>query len=173
MNYKDAITAEMDTLAADPRTVFIGYGVKTGRANGTLKNVAASQLLETPVAENLMCGIATGLAIAGRKPVVFIERFDFALCAADAIINHAAKVGSISRNEFTAGVIYRCVVGNTKKPLFTGATHTQNFTRAFRFMGLEVLPLKLAEDVPEAYQCARDYAGAGRPIMLVEHKDLY
>ena len=63
MTYRDELTLAMDNLAADKATRFIGYGVKIGgRALGTLKNVPDAQLIETPVAENLMVGLATGLS---------------------------------------------------------------------------------------------------------------
>ena len=172
MNYKAELTAANTRLADDPRRVFIGYGLKTGRALGTLKDVPAERIIETPVAENLMCGIASGMALAGMLPVVFIERFDFALCAADAIVNHACKIADISRKQFGCGVIYRVVVGNRTKPLFTGVTHTQNFTRAFMNMGVEVIPLKFAERIAPAYDEAAQAASLGVPVMLVEHKDL-
>jgi pyruvate/2-oxoglutarate/acetoin dehydrogenase E1 component len=42
--------------------VFIGYNVKYGNAMGTLKNIPDSQKIETPVAENLMSGLAIGLS---------------------------------------------------------------------------------------------------------------
>jgi pyruvate/2-oxoglutarate/acetoin dehydrogenase E1 component len=80
LTYKGQLTAAMNLLAADPAVRFIGYGVKIGgRAAGTLNNVSDSQLIETPVAENLMVGLATGLSLAGLKPIVFIERMDFIL----------------------------------------------------------------------------------------------
>ena len=92
MTYKEEITSAMDMLAADPRVRFVGYGVRYGgKAMGTLKNVPEAQLVETPVAENLMVGIAIGMALRGLRPVVFIERFDFIMNAMDAIVNHLEK----------------------------------------------------------------------------------
>src|SRR5438477_13169810 len=130
MTYKEALTAAMDELARDPMIRFIGYGVSIGKAMGTLKNVPDSQLIEMPVAENLMVGFAIGLALKGLKPVVFIERFDFILNALDAVVNHLDKIGDISRGEFRPTIILRVVVGNRQKPLFTGETHTQDFSVA-------------------------------------------
>ena len=73
MTHKGQLTAAMNLLAADTATRFIGYGVKIGgRAAGTLSAVPDCQLVETPVAENLMVGLATGMSLAGLKPVVFI-----------------------------------------------------------------------------------------------------
>lgn len=127
-SYKDALISAMDYLAADPLVRFIGYGVTNGKAMGTLKNVSPSQLIEMPVAENLMVSFAIGLSLKGLKPVVFIERFDFILNALDAIVNHLDKIETISHGEFKPTMILRIVVGNQQKPLFTGKTHTQDFS---------------------------------------------
>lgn len=172
--YKEALTAAMIDLATDPAVRFIGYGVKIGgRAHGTLKSVSDSQLVETPVAENLMVGLAIGMSLAGLRPVVFIERFDFILNALDAIVNHLDKIETMSRGQFKPAVILRVVVGNKDKPFFTGATHTQDFTETVRDMvKFAVYRLDDAFDVNDCYPAARKNQLRGRSSMLVEYKDL-
>lgn len=173
MTYKDALTASMDALAADPATRFVGYGLTTGRAAGSLKNVPLSQICEFPVAENLMTSAAIGMSLVGLKPVVYFERFDFALHAADAIVNHLNAIHEISGGEFAPAVILRCVVGNKRKPLFTGATHVQDFSDAFACMvSFPVVRLISAEGIAPAYAEARAAQTEGRSTMLVELKDL-
>ena len=66
---------------------------------GTLKDVPDDQKIETPVAENLMVGLAIGMSFEGFKPVVYFERHDFMLVAADAISNHIDKIERISHGE--------------------------------------------------------------------------
>ncbi len=172
--YKDAITAAMTAIGADPLARFVGYGVRYGRAAGTLADIAEPQLVETTVAENLMAGLATGMALTGLRPVVFFERFDFVLNAADAIVNHLDKVGRISRGEFSAGVILRVVVGNMAKPLFTGETHTQCFARPFsEMLEMPVVQLTRAEAIGDVYRSAHDAMARGESTMVVEYKDLY
>ncbi len=173
MNYREALTHSMEEMARDPATCFIGYGVKYGgRALGTLKNIADHQIIETPVAENLMVGVAIGMALKGRKPVVFIERFDFILNAADAIVNHLDKIQGISRGEFAPHIILRVVAGNTTKPLFTGETHVQDLSAAFRNMvTFPVHQCRSAGDVIAHYRSA--FAALDeRSSMLIEYKDL-
>jgi pyruvate/2-oxoglutarate/acetoin dehydrogenase E1 component len=173
MTYKEELASAMEMLASDKQTRFIGYGVIKGRAMGTLKNVPEEQLIETPVAENLMVGLAIGMALAGLKPVVFIERFDFALNAADAIVNHLDKIFLMSKGEFAPAVIIRCVVGNKHKPLYTGETHTQDFTEAFRKM-LRMPVIATPHDMAaqEAYSYAAAARKRGESVMVVERKDL-
>ena len=172
MTYKGQLTAAINLLAADTCTRFIGYGVKIGgRAAGTLSAVPDCQLVETPVAENLMVGLATGMSLAGLKPVVFIERMDFILNALDAIVNHLGAAQHISCNQFKPAAILRVVIGNKGKPLYTGPTHTQDFTKALRQMiDFPIIELK-KESVVSEYQGALDRLSVGTSTMLVERKD--
>jgi pyruvate/2-oxoglutarate/acetoin dehydrogenase E1 component len=173
LTYKEELTAAMEAMATDPLVRFIGYGVKIGgRAMGTLKNVPDSQLIEMPVAESLMVSFAIGLSLKGLKPVVFIERFDFILNAMDAIVNHLDKIGELSHGEFNPTVILRIVVGNRDKPLFTGKTHTQDFSYGLRqFVKFPVVQLVQASDIKFQYEAAHRHLGQ-HSTALVEYKDL-
>lgn len=170
MTYKESITAAMASLAQDPKTIFVGYGLQRGRAMGTIPRDA--NVLETPVAENLMAGLAIGLSLAGRLPVVYFERMDFILNALDAIVNHLAAAEKLSRGEFAPAAIIRCTVGNSQKPLFTGPVHTQDFTEALRAMGLTVIRLETPDDIQAAYATAATRQLRGETTVLVEYKDL-
>lgn len=171
MNYKQAIKQCNEDLAKDQRTVFVGYNILYGsKAYGTLTDVPAEQCQETPVAENLMAGLAIGMSLTGYRPVLFYERHDFILNALDAIVNHLDKIETMSKGQFQTPVIIRATVGGSK-PLDPGLQHTQDFTQAFRAMlTFPVLDLKTPADVIEGYQRAKDMVS---PIMLVERRDLY
>ncbi len=173
MTIKESLTASMSALAQDPAVIFLGYGLKKGRANGTLKDVPEAQIIETPVAESLMVGMAVGLSLKGRKPVVFIERFDFILLALDAVVNHLDKIAKESRGEFEPGVLLRVCVGGKQRPLFTGSTHTQDFTKAMQQMvSFPVERLLYPEQVQEKYREAHQRL-PHHSTMLVEYRDLY
>ncbi len=175
MTYREEITVAMDSLASDPKMRFLGYGVRYGgKAMGTLKNVPEWQLIETPVAENLMVGLAIGMSLQGLYPVVFIERFDFIMNAMDAIVNHLDKIEKISRGEFKPAVILRVVVGNRFKPLYTGETHTQDFSEILQrtLVNIEVLSTPHEIGIEEAYKYAAERIALGYSTMVVERKDL-
>lgn len=196
MSYKESITAAMTELARDPLVRFVGYGMTRGGAMGTLKGARPEQIVEMPVAENLMTGAAIGMALCGLRPVVYFERADFLFCAADAIVNHLDKLGTISKrihhrehgghgekssvasvvkseSEFSPGVILRVTIGNRNKPLFTGPTHTQNPARAFRaLLEMPVRELIAGDDPRQVYQDAYEAMCAGRSTLIFEHKDL-
>ena len=171
MSYKDEITKANTKLALDPKTRFIGYGLMKGRALGTLKFVPDTQIIETPVAENLVMGMAIGMALTGLKPVVFIERMDFLMNAMDALVNHLDKVKDISKGEFDPKVIIRCIVGNKDKPLYTGATHVQNFGNALTEMlnNTSVYDLCDSVVVEGMYRIATERA---KNAIFIEYKDL-
>lgn len=172
MKYKDALQQSMELLSTDTKRVFLGYNVRCGsKANGTLKNVNENQLIETPVAENLMMGMAIGMSIKGYKPVVYFERFDFILNALDSIVNHLDKMKEISKNEYDPSVIIRVVIGGSKNPLFTGITHTQDYTEAIKKMvSFPVIKLENSSDIIKYYEFAHL---TNNSIMLIEERDRY
>ena len=153
MTYFSELKRSMEFLSQDNKTVFIGYNIKNCyRANGTLKEVADNQIIETPVAENLMVGLAIGMSLEGFKPVVFIERFDFILNALDAVVNHLDKLKTMSDGDFTPKVIIRIVVGKKQFPLFSGCTHHQDFTEQIKiFVNFPVIKLIKKEDIFNTY----------------------
>ncbi len=169
--YKEAINQAMLEFAKDEKARFIGYNVKYGLAGGSLAGVPEDRLIETPVAENLMVGMAIGLSLLGYKPMVYFERCDFVTNAMDAIVNHLDKIETLSDGQFKPAVILRIVVGNKKKPLFTGATHTQNFADALNFMvRFPVFSARTPDDVIGAY---RNAATRNQSAAILEFKDLY
>jgi hypothetical protein len=166
IKFKDAVTQGMTELG-DEGAIFIGYSLLPGDAMGTLKNVPDDQKIETPVAENLMVGLAIGMSFEGFKPVVYFERHDFMLVAADAIGNHIDKIERISHGEFKVPVVLKTVVDDGGL-FYSGPTHSQNFTKVFREMvDFPVLDPQTPEEALDMYRYAKDSDG---PVMIVEHK---
>jgi pyruvate/2-oxoglutarate/acetoin dehydrogenase E1 component len=171
--YKQSLSDAMDFLAKDPLVRFVGYGLLNGRAGGTLKNVPAAQIVETPTAENLMTGIAMGLSLKGLKPVLYFERADFVLEAMSAIVNHLAAMKTLSKGEFNPTCIIRVTVGNRQKPLFTGPVHTQDITYAIaRMVSFPVITLDPPAYVLGEYRMAHERLHESS-TMLVEYKDFW
>jgi deoxyxylulose-5-phosphate synthase len=169
ISFKNAITQAM-TEIGQANSVFIGYNVKYGNAMGNLVNVDDSKKIETPVAENLMAGIAIGMSFEGFRPVVYYERHDFMLVAADAIINHANHIERISHGEYECPVIFRTVVADSG-PFYSGPTHSQNFTEGFRNM--VSFPIYVPNTGAEALDAYRKALRSTRPSMIVERKSKF
>lgn len=171
MNYKEAIKESMEIIAKKENSIFLGYNVNFGsKGYGTLGDIPESKRIETPVAENLMVGLAIGLSLEGFIPVVFFERHDFMLNAMDAVINHADKIKSMSNNQFKTPIIIRATIGSNT-PLNPGPQHTQDFTEIFKkSMNFPIYCPTNPTEVKEAYQKALD---SDVPVMIIEKKDFY
>lgn len=172
MTYKECLIEQYTELAKDPKAIFVGYNVKKGKGAGIYKNILENQLYETPVAENLMTGIAIGLSIEGYKPILYFERFNFILNALDAIVNHLDKFENLSYREYKPKVIIRAVIGGIKTPFYTGSTHTQDFYEAIRRM-VNFSVYKLPLDVEEIKLMFENARRAPWSTLIVEEKDLY
>ena len=169
ISYKDAVHQMMTEFGEDGM-IFIGYNVAKGDAMGTLKNVPMDQKLETPVAENLMSGLAIGMSFEGFKPVLYFERHDFMLVAMDAIGNHIDKIERISHGEFKVPVIIRAIEA-FGGPFYSGPTHHQDFTNLLKeVVDFPVIDPVTGVDVLKAFKGAKE---SGRPAIIIERKSRY
>ena len=168
-SYKDAINIAMTELG-QAGAVFIGYNVLKGDAMGTLKNVPAEQKLETPVAENLMAGLAIGMSFEGFIPVVYFERHDFMLGAMDAIVNHIDKIERISHGEYKVPVIIRAITADAG-PFYSGITHSQDFTELLK--SSVDFPVYDPVDGEEVLTAFRSALASQRPAIIIERKSRY
>jgi len=169
ISFKNAVTEAM-TEIGKANSVFIGYNVKYGNAMGNLINVDNNKKIETPVAENLMAGLAIGMSFEGFRPVVYYERHDFMLVAADAIINHANHIERISHGEYKCPIIFRTVVADSG-PFYSGPTHSQNFTNGFKNM--VSFPIYVPETGAEVLSAYKKALYSQRPSMIVERKSKF
>ena len=173
MKYKDALNKQMIELANDPKRVFIGYNLKNGsRCYGTMAGVSVGQIIEMPVAEALMAGMATGLALSGMKPVLIFERHDFMLLASDQIINHMDKIFELSHGRYNPCVIIRAIVGD-KKPFDPGIQHLQDFTELFNqnTQNTCVTRCQKCSDIDKYYEKA--ILEKNGNSMIVDYRGLY
>lgn len=168
-SYKAIVKISMEMLA-DLGAIFIGYNVRHGSAYGSLVDVPLDQRLETPLAENLMAGLAIGMSFVGYRPVLFFERHDFIFNALDAIVNQIDKIETLSQGQFKAPVIIKAVAGSVK-PFYAGLTHTSNLFEALKgFIHFPMAEPKTAAEILYAYRYA---AENNTPILISERKELY
>lgn len=170
--YKDELAQAMGRFAERQDAVIIGYNVAAPSfGGGSFRYVDPKKLIEMPLAENLMMGVAMGMALTGHYPLVYFERFDFVTNAMDAIVNHLDKMEALSRGQFDPKVLIRVVAGNRRKPLHTGATHIQDFSVAMRAMvKFPVIGLMSHQSIQLEYNRVISEPSTK---MLVEYKDLY
>lgn len=172
-SYKEEICLAMNMLSDDPKTCVVGYNTLHGRAGGTLNGFDPKRLTETPLAENCMAGVAIGMSLDGWLPLIWVERSDFLLCMFDALYNHLARISELSQGVHNPACIIRVAVGNKEAPLFTGVTHTQDYSDAMIAIGtIEVIRLKDKEYIAGCYAHALKKAKEGKSTILVEYRDL-
>lgn len=171
LSYLDEITKAMAMLARDERTLFVGQAVRYDgqRAHATFKDVPMDRRIEMPVCEDFQMGFCTGLALEGHIPVCFFPRWDFAILAANQIINHLDKIPLLGG--FKPKVIIRTAVG-ANRPLNPGPQHVQNYSQPFSAMlhTIQVYELHDAVNVEPAYRTAFDREGS---FIVVEHMSEY
>ena len=156
-------------LSYHPQTVFVGQAVAYDgqRAHATFANVPSSKRIEMPVCEDFQMGFCTGLALEGYIPICFFPRWDFAILAANQIINHLDKIPLLGG--FRPKVIIRTAVG-ARYPLNPGRQHTQDYTIDFTHMLHTVEVMRAGENPVFAYQYALH---SDRSIIVVENMSDY
>ena len=169
----EIITFGMTKYAEDYRARFIGYNtVKGSRMYKTLNGVPVEKCIETPVCENLMVGMAVGLALEGYRPVVCFERHDFLLLGLDGIVNHIDKLPQMSGDQYKLPILIRCIVG-AREPINPGPQHIQDYGIELKSM-LKNTPVIYASG-PHSVGLSLSRVGEtpSGAVVLVEDRDAY
>jgi pyruvate dehydrogenase E1 component beta subunit len=97
ISYAQAINETLhEMMDRDSRVFLIGQGVTSPWYVGTttvglLDRFGPERIIDTPVSENGVTGVAVGAALCGMRPVLMHPRMDFMYYAMDQIANHAAN----------------------------------------------------------------------------------
>ena len=169
---RQAIREEM---RRDPRVFCIGedIGVEGGFGGaftvtlGLSKEFGHERILDTPISEEGLTGIAIGAAMAGLRPIADMQYGDFLFNAMDQIANQAAKMTYMSGGTVKVPMVMRVPVGATRR----GAQHAQSLEAFFTHIpGLKVVAPSTAYDAKGLLKSAvRD----DNPVLVFEHKLLY
>src|ERR687898_840399 len=113
------------------------YGGTQLVTDGLIDIFGSKRVVDTPIAENGFTGAAVGMAMTGLRPVVEMMTWNFSFLAADAIIQHAAKVRYFSGGQVEVPLVIRGPNGGSVQ-LSAQHTHSlENFYAAFP--GLKVI----------------------------------
>ena len=97
ISYVEALNEALkQKLAADERVFLIGQGVNSpwyvgNTISGLTDRFGKERIIDTPVSENGVAGVAIGAALAGMRPILLFPRMDFMYLALDQIVNQAAN----------------------------------------------------------------------------------
>jgi pyruvate dehydrogenase E1 component beta subunit len=117
LNMAQAINQALDqALGQDARVMLLGEDV--GRAGGVFRVTDGLQqrhgegrVVDTPVAESGIVGVAFGLAVGGMRPIAEIQFMGFSYPAFDQVISHVSRIRNRSRHRFTAPMVIRIPYG--------------------------------------------------------------
>ncbi len=167
---RETLAAE---LTADPTVMLMGedigvYGGAFGITRGLLDRFGPQRVIETPISENGVVGMAIGAAISGCRPIVEIMFADFVTLAMDPLVNQAAKLRYILGRQASCPLVVRLVAGGGRG---YGPTHSQGFAAWFvHTPGLKVVaPSSIADHADLLHAAVQD----PNPVVFLEHKRLY
>src|SRR5689334_1043727 len=109
-------SALADAMAEDERVFVLGedVAIKGGvflATDGLLKRYGEQRVIDTPIAEASIVGIAIGAALHGLRPVAEIQFADYIHPAFDQIVNEAAKIRYRSNGQNQCPLVVRAPFG--------------------------------------------------------------
>lgn len=143
MKFTEALAdAYREVLRARPEAFLIGVGITDPKAvfgslDGLLKEFGPDRVVEGPLAEQMLTGLAFGAATTGLRPCLIHHRIDFLPLTLDQLGMHAAKWRYMFNNQQGVPLVMRGIVG---RGWGNGPQHTQSLhSLAANIPGLQVV----------------------------------
>lgn len=174
IQFREAICEAMsEEMRRDDNVFLLGeevaeYNGAYKASKGMLDEFGARRVIDTPIAELGFSGIAVGAAMNGLRPIVEFMTWNFAILAADQIINSAAKMLQMSGGQFPVPIVFRGPNGQAGQ---LGATHSQSFEAFYGHVpGLKVITPSNPYDAKGLLKAAiRD----NDPVVFMESEKMY
>ncbi|MGH2425138.1 MAG: alpha-ketoacid dehydrogenase subunit beta [bacterium] len=174
LRYIDAINqAHHEEFARDERVVVMGEDVGRkggvfGATMGLFDKFGEDRVIDTPLAESSIAGIAIGMAANGLLPIAEFQFADFIHPAFNQIVSEAARMRYRSNNAFGCPVVFRTPYGGSHG---TALYHSQSIETYYAHVpGLKVVTPSTPYDAKGLLKAAiRD----PDPVMYLEHKRMY
>jgi pyruvate dehydrogenase E1 component beta subunit len=174
MTYRDALReAIREEMLRDER-VFImgediaGYGGTYAVTKGLYEEFGEKRVRDTPLAEEVIAGVAIGAALGGLRPILELMTINFSLLASDQLVNSAAKMRYMFGGQPAVPFVVRMPSGGGAQ---RAAQHSQLFETWYAHIpGLKVVMPATPYDVKGMLKAAvRD----PDPVLFIEHELLY
>ncbi|MBO6586030.1 MAG: pyruvate dehydrogenase complex E1 component subunit beta [Gracilimonas sp.] len=174
LQFREAIKEAIDEEMAREEKVFI-MGEEVAEYNGAYKATEGlldkygyKRVIDTPISELGFAGIGVGAAMNGLRPIVEFMTFNFAVLAADQIINHASKAGYMTGGQISMPIVFR---GPNASAGQLGATHSVAYDSMYaHFPGLKVIYTSEPGDAKGLLKSAiRD----DNPVLFMESEQMY
>ncbi len=174
MIYRDAVRqCLIEELERDENVFLIGEDI--GRYQGTfrvtsglLDKFGGRRIVDTPITEPGIAGLANGAAMAGLRPIVEMMTMSFSILALDQIVNHAAKIHYMTGGQATVPLVVRGPGGAANQ---LSAQHSHSLEGWYAHCpGLKVV-------APATPACAKGLLRSAirddNPVIFTENPGLY
>ena len=171
--YLKAVNSSLaEAMREDDAVLVIGEDVAEGGPYGATAGLAeefgAGRVLNTPISEGAVCGVAVGAAQSGMRPVVEVMFIDFITLALDQIVNQAAKAHLMSGGQLRMPLVIRTQGGAGQRG---AAQHSQSLESWLCHVpGLKVV---MPSDAADAAGLLRSAIADPNPVVFIENKALY
>ena len=174
LSYPEALNEALDQeMLRDDRVFLMGEDVGAtggifGVSKGLMERYGAERVRDTPISEATFVGCGVGAAIAGMRPVVEIQIFDFVALTMDMLVNQAAKFRFMLGGKPTVPLVVRGPQGGGIR---LAAQHSQSLEAWFTHVpGLVVAAPSTPYEAKGLLVAAiRD----NNPVVFLEQKLLY
>ena len=174
ITYAQAILEATDQcMGKDSSVYIIGLGVPDpkgvfGTTLGLQDKYGDRRVMDMPVSENAMTGVAIGSAIRGMRPILTHQRIDFMLLSLDQIINNAAKWHYMFDGKMRVPMVIRLIVG---RGWGQGPQHSQSLQALFAHIpGLKVVMPSTPNDAKGLLISSIE---DDNPVIFLEHRWLH
>lgn len=174
LQFREALKEAIDEEMGRDERVFV-MGEEVAEYNGAYKvteglldKYGFKRVIDTPISELGFAGLGVGAAMQGLRPIVEFMTFNFAVLAADQIINHATKVKYMTGGQIDCPIVFR---GPNASAGQLGATHSVAYDSMYaHFPGLKVIYPSEPGDAKGLLKSAiRD----DNPVVFMESEQMY
>ena len=169
----DAVRLALEgALDANPEAFVAGVDVgKGGNVFALTRGLYArwpDRLLDTPISETAVMGLAVGGAMAGMTPLVELMYLDFLGVCFDQILNQAAKLRFMTGGKARMGLVIRTQFGGGRS---SGSQHSQSLEALLAHVpGLTVV---MPSTPADTYGLLRSAILDPNPVVFIENRQLY
>ncbi len=160
-------------LQDDPDVIVFGEDVGSNggvfrATEGLQQRFGDERVMDTPLAETVLTGMAIGMAAQGLKPVLEIQFMGFIYSAVDQIINHAARLRNRTRGRITVPMVLRAPFGGG---IHAPEHHSESTEAIFAHMpGIRVV---IPSSPQRAYGLLLAAIQNPDPVIFLEPKRIY
>jgi pyruvate/2-oxoglutarate/acetoin dehydrogenase E1 component len=159
--------AERDDVYLLGEDVLDPYGGAFKVTQG-LSDAYPDRVLTTPISEASLFGVAAGMALRGRRPILEIMFGDFIALGLDQIVNGMSKFREMYDDQVTVPLVVRTPMGGRRG---YGPTHSQSLEKLL--LGIPNICVVAASECHDIGALLAEAVEDERPVFFVENKLMY